>query len=69
MPSFQEQLEQARNHVDQARHRIEEQNSLIERLKADGHDTKPAELLLRGFFHVLDTVTRHLAELESHPPR
>ena len=67
MPSLKEQLEQAREHVRLAQQRIEDQASLIERLKADGHDTRPAELLLVGFLQVLDTVTRHLASLEGKP--
>ena len=65
MPSLKEQLEQARDHVAQAKQRIVDQTALIARLKADGHDTRPAELLLSGFLHVLDTLTQHLASLED----
>ena len=67
MPSLKAQLEQAREHVRLAQQRIEDQASLIERLKADGHDTQPAELLLVGFRHLLDTLKQHLAKLEDKP--
>ena len=69
MPSLKEQLRQAHRHVEEATRRVADQTALIERLKADGHDTGPAKLLLAAFLQALDVVTRHLAELESSPPR
>jgi hypothetical protein len=38
-------------------------------LIADGHDPVPAQRILATYLSVLDTLTRHLAELESNPPR
>jgi len=53
MSSLAEQLAQARQHMEQARQRIEEQTALISRLQSDGHDTKAAESLLATFIDLM----------------
>jgi len=68
VPSLGEQLSQAHSHVKQAKQRVTDQTGLIVRLTADGHDPLPAQRLLGTFLDVLDTLTEHLATLESKPP-
>ena len=67
MPSEKKQLAQAGEQIEQAQRRIEEQIDLIERLRADGHDTRLAELLLVTLIEVRLKFTRHLDALEGKP--
>lgn len=67
MPSEIKQLAQAKEQVEHAQRRIEEQINLIERLRADGHDTKLADLLLITLLDVRLKFTRHLDALEGKP--
>lgn len=69
MPSLKVQLDQARQHVVQAKQRVTDQTALIARLITDGHDPIPAQRMLATFLKVLDMLTDHLAELERNPPR
>jgi hypothetical protein len=64
MSSLAEQLAQARQHVEQARQRIEDQTALISRLQSDGHDTKAAERLLATFIDLTTKLTLHRDLLE-----
>ena len=64
MPSLGMQLEQAREDVTRVLQRIEEQTTLIERLKSDGHDTGPAERLLATFLDLVDKLSMHRDTLE-----
>jgi hypothetical protein len=45
MPSRRDELEQARQHVRDVQHHIEQQTLLIHRLHSDGHETAAAERL------------------------
>ena len=65
MPSHAEELKQARQQVEQAQRRIEEQIGLIERLRADGYDVQMAELLLVTLVEVRLKFARHLDSLEQ----
>ena len=65
MPSRREELAQARQQIEHAQRRIEEQIDLIERLKRDGHDVRLAELLLVTLLDVRLKFTRHLDALEG----
>jgi hypothetical protein len=67
MPSLRVQLAQAREQVEHAQRRIEEQIDLIQRLRADGHDPKLAELLLVTLVDVRLKFSRHLDALEGKP--
>lgn len=67
MPSQAVQLAQAKEQIKQAQKRIEEQIDLIQRLRADGHDTKLADLLLITLLEVRLNFTRHLDALEGKP--
>ena len=64
MPSLREQLTQARDHVLQVQKRIEAQTMLIDRLRADGHDTAMAEQLLATFIDLMTKLTLHRDSLE-----
>ena len=64
MPSLREQLAQARDHVSEVQHRIEDQIILIDRLRLDGHDTQAAERLLATFLDLMSKLSLHREELE-----
>jgi hypothetical protein len=64
MPSLGMQLEQAREDVTRVRQRIEEQTTLIERLKSDGHDTGAADRLMATFLDLMTKLTMHRDQLE-----
>ena len=67
MPSQGVELAQARQQIEHAQQRTEEQIDLIERLSADGHDVRLAELLLVTLLDVKLKFTRHLDALEGKP--
>ena len=67
MPSRAQQLAQARQQIEYAQQRIEEQIDLIERLRVDGHDVRLAELLLVTLLDVKLKFSRHLDALEGKP--
>jgi hypothetical protein len=67
MPSQGVALAQARQQIEYAQQRIEEQIDLVERLRADGHDVQLAELLLVTLLDVKLKFTRHLDALEGKP--
>lgn len=67
MPSEIVQLAQAKEQIEQTQRQIEEQIDLIDRLRADKHDTKIAELLLITLLDVRLKFTRHLDALEGKP--
>jgi hypothetical protein len=67
VPSRRAELDQARQQVEHAQKRIEEQIDLIERLRADGHDVRLAELLLVTLLDVRLKFSRHLDALEGKP--
>src|SRR4051812_30130360 len=54
MPSRRDELEQARQHVRDVQHHIEQQTLLIHRLHSDGHETAAAERLLPTFSDLMD---------------
>ena len=54
-----ERLGQADQHIATAERRITKQRLLVEELRADGHDTKVAEEMLRGFQENLQTLREH----------
>jgi hypothetical protein len=64
MPSFREQLFQARDLVAQTQRRIEQQIILIEHLRSDGYDTAAAERLLASLMDFMTKVNAHRDELE-----
>lgn len=57
-------LELARENVKLATERIQDQVTLIEKIKADGHDTSAAERLLATFLDVSDLFAKKVEELE-----
>jgi hypothetical protein len=57
MPSRREELEQARQHVRDIQHRVEQQTLLIHRLHSDGYETAAAERLLATFIDLMDRLT------------
>ena len=65
MPSRAEELSQARTQIEHAQRRIEEQIELIDRLHADGYETRSAELLLVTLLDVRLKFTRHPDALEG----
>ena len=65
MPSHAEELKQARQQVEQAQGRIEDQIDLVERLRGDGYDVQLAELLLLTLVEVRPQFARHLDGLEK----
>jgi len=65
VPSHAEELKQARQQVEQAQRRIEEQIDLVERLRADGYDVQLAELLLLTLLEVRLKFELHLNTLEQ----
>jgi hypothetical protein len=64
MPSLRQQLEHARADVEHVRRRVEEQTALIERLRADGHETETAERMLATFLDLMTQLTIHRGTLE-----
>lgn len=49
-------LTQAEDHIDDARRRVEQQESLTRTLGNDGHDTAIAEQVLKQFKETLQTL-------------
>ena len=64
MPSRDEELRQAREHVALANQRVVDQTVLLDRLRSDGHDTEAAEQLLAVFMDVAEKLTFHRDRLE-----
>jgi hypothetical protein len=64
MPSFKQQMKQARQDMRYPLQRIEEQKLLIERLQDDAYDTKAAECVLTTFIELTGTLSVHATQLE-----
>ena len=64
MPSLRRQLDQAREHLAQVRLRIEEQTTLIERLRSDGYSAEPAERILATYIDLMGKLAVHQETLE-----
>ncbi len=52
-------LGEADRHIAVAERNVTEQQLRLDKLRADGHDTKTAEEMLRGFEGVLNTLREH----------
>jgi hypothetical protein len=66
--SLAKYIERARRHVEMGRLLIVRQTEMVERHRAEGRDTKPAEDLLAAFERSQQAFERDLARLERRSP-
>jgi hypothetical protein len=62
-------LQQARRHVVEAEPRVLRQKALLDELRAHGHDTRKAQLLLSSMENILRLMREHLAFEEKRSAR
>jgi hypothetical protein len=65
VPTIDERLALARRHVEAGRLTIAQQRQMVERLKAEGRDTKAAGELLAVLERTQKVFERDLADLEK----